>query len=104
MTADQQSPSGTSTGEHAAAPAWRRVVAHASFEVRALGRNGEQLLLTLVLPVLALVVLGRTSLLDLGADRMAVVTPGVLALAAAGASGDDAGQLAALPPPPVIKF
>lgn len=26
----------------------------------------------------------------------------VLALAAAGASGDDAGQLAALPPPPVI--
>ncbi len=36
---------------HDPAPAWRRVLAQAAFEVRALVRNGEQLLLTLVLPV-----------------------------------------------------
>lgn len=67
--------------DHDPAPAWRRVLAQAAFEMRALVRNGEQLLLTLVLPVLVLVVLGRTDLLGLGADRLAVVTPGVLALA-----------------------
>lgn len=69
------------TPTHAAAPAWRRVLAHAGFEVRAVLRNGEQLLVTLILPALVLTVLGRTDVLDLGADRMAVVAPGVLALA-----------------------
>ncbi|MCV2393358.1 ABC transporter permease [Actinotalea sp. M2MS4P-6] len=67
--------------DHAPAPTWRRVLSHADFEIRGLVRNGEQLLLTLVLPMLVLVVLGRTSLVDLGPDRMAVVAPGVLALA-----------------------
>lgn len=67
--------------DHAPAPVWRRVLAHADFEVRGLLRNGEQLLLTLVLPVLVLVVLGRTTLVDLGPDPMSVVAPGVLALA-----------------------
>lgn len=65
----------------AAAPAWRRVLAQAGFQVRGVARNGEQLLLTLVLPALVLVVLGRTTLLDLGEDRMATLAPGVLALA-----------------------
>ncbi len=66
----------------AAAPWWRRVLAHAGFETRAVLRNGEQLLLTLVLPVLALVTLTRTTLVDLGSDdRVAVVAPGALALA-----------------------
>jgi ABC-2 type transport system permease protein len=45
-------------------------------------RNGEQLVITLVLPVLLLLVLTRTDLVDLGtADRIALVAPGVLALA-----------------------
>jgi ABC-2 type transport system permease protein len=65
----------------AAAPTSRRVLAQASAEVRSLMRDGEQLLLTVVLPALALVVLGRTSLVDAGRDPMATVTPGVLALA-----------------------
>ena len=65
-----------------AAPWWRRVLAHAGFETRAVLRNGEQLLLTLVLPVLLLVGLTRTDLVDLGADdRITVAAPGALALA-----------------------
>ena len=67
--------------DHAAAPRWRRVLAQADFEVRGLLRNGEQLLLTLVLPALVLLVLGGTSVVDLGPDPMDVVAPGVLALA-----------------------
>lgn len=65
-----------------AAPWHRRVLAQVSLDVRTALRNGEQLLLTLVLPALALVVLGRTQLVDLGTDdRLALVVPGVLALA-----------------------
>lgn len=66
---------------------WRRAAAQTGFETRAALRNGEQLLLTLVLPALALVVLGRTELVDLGsdgsavADRLDLVAPGVIALA-----------------------
>jgi ABC-2 type transport system permease protein len=68
----------------AAAPARRRVAAQASFETRAILRNGEQLLVTIVVPVLLLVGLVRTSVVDLdtgGVDRIDFVTPGVLALA-----------------------
>ncbi|GGM43193.1 ABC transporter permease [Promicromonospora citrea] len=68
----------------AAAPVARRVAAQASFETRAILRNGEQLLVTLVLPVLVLVALVRTSFIDLdtgGLSRIDLVTPGVLALA-----------------------
>lgn len=64
-----------------AAPAAARVAAQARAEVLAVLRNGEQLLLTLVLPVLLLVVVGRTTLLDLGPDRLDVVVPGVMAVA-----------------------
>ncbi|HMO10481.1 MAG TPA: ABC transporter permease, partial [Actinotalea sp.] len=67
--------------DHAPAPAARRVLSYAGTRVRAMVRNGEQLLLTLVLPVLALVVLGRTELVDLGPDPMSGLTAGVLALA-----------------------
>jgi ABC-2 type transport system permease protein len=68
----------------AAAPVARRIAAQASFETRAILRNGEQLLVTIVLPVLVLVGLVRTSFLDLdtqGYTRIDFVTPGVLALA-----------------------
>jgi ABC-2 type transport system permease protein len=68
----------------AAAPAPRRVLAQAGFETRAILRNGEQLLVTIVLPVLLLVGLVETSLVGLdtgGVRRVDFVTPGVLALA-----------------------
>lgn len=67
-----------------AAPVHRRVAAQALFETRTVLRNGEQLVITLVLPVLLLVVLARTTLVDLGVaaeDRIGLVAPGVLALA-----------------------
>lgn len=67
-----------------AAPALRRVVEQARFETAAVLRNGEQLLLLLVLPALVLVVLTRSDLVTLGTDpgsRVSVAAPGVLALA-----------------------
>ncbi|WP_407318109.1 ABC transporter permease [Isoptericola halotolerans] len=73
-----------STPAPSAAPARRRVAAQASFETRAILRNGEQLLVTIVVPVLLLVGLVRTSVVDLdtgGVGRVDFVTPGVLALA-----------------------
>jgi len=72
-------------GPQQAAPPRRRVAAQAAFETRAVLRNGEQLLLTLVIPALLLVGLARTSIVELGGtgglSRVDVVTPGVLALA-----------------------
>lgn len=66
----------------APAPAARRVLAQARFDATVLLRNGEQLLLTLVLPALALVGLSLTDVLDLGdGRRVDLATPGVLALA-----------------------
>lgn len=65
-----------------AAPLGRRVGAQARFEMRAVLRNGEQLVITVVLPLLLLTVLARTPLVDLGTeDRIGLVAPGILALA-----------------------
>nr|WP_205708498.1 ABC transporter permease [Kineococcus siccus] len=65
-----------------AAPWWRRTLRQGSFEARIALRNGEQLLLTLVLPVLVLVAAVRTTSLDLGdGDRPALALAGVLAVA-----------------------
>lgn len=74
----------TSTGADRAAPARRRVLAQSRFEAMAVLRNGEQLLVTLVIPVVALIALGQASFVDIGtttAPRIDVVTPGVLGLA-----------------------
>lgn len=59
------------------------VRSQASMELRLLSRNGEQLLLTLVIPLLLLVASTRAgSVVDLGDGRtIDIVTPGVLALA-----------------------
>lgn len=75
--------SGAAGGAGAGAAAWpHRILAHADFETRAVLRNGEQLLLTLVLPVLLLVAVTRTDVVDLGTDdRIGVAAPGALALA-----------------------
>jgi ABC-2 type transport system permease protein len=73
---------GSLTPDPEAAPAWRRIGAQAAFDARIMLRNGEQLLLTLVLPALLLVVLVRHPVPDLGPGRRVdVVAPGVLALA-----------------------
>lgn len=75
---------GTFTPRPGAAPLPRMVLAQASMEARLLVRNGEQLLIAVVIPVIVLVGMVR------GADRLGlefdhpvvdVVTPGVLALA-----------------------
>lgn len=71
----------TTTHAPTPAPRSRRVVAQARFEAGILVRNGEQLLVSLVLPVLALVALVTVSYPDLATPRVAVVAPGVLALA-----------------------
>ncbi len=68
------------TTARAAAPS-RRVLTQAGFEVGSLLRNGEQLLVSLVLPALTLVGLSMTSTPSLGpGTRIDVATPGVIAL------------------------
>lgn len=58
------------------------LVAHAQLETRLLLRNGEQLLLTLVIPALLLAVLSTVEVVDVGTDdRVDFLAPGVLALA-----------------------
>lgn len=73
------------TAPPAPAPAPARLLAQVRRETVAVLSNGEQLLLTLVLPLLALVALARTSVVPLdvpaGATRLDVVVPGVLAVA-----------------------
>lgn len=65
-----------------AAPLPRMVLAQAGAEVRAILRNGEQLLLTLIIPVLLLVGFSLAPLIDVGAGRRVdFLAPGVLALA-----------------------
>lgn len=65
----------------ASAPAVR-IRAQAAFEVRTLLTNGEQLLVSLVLPALALVGLALTTAPSLGPGRrIDLAVPGVLALA-----------------------
>ena len=66
-----------------AATTGRMLRAQAAMELRLLSRNGEQLLLTLVIPLLLLVMGTRSDeIVDLGPGRpIDIVTPGVLALA-----------------------
>ncbi|WP_315095516.1 ABC transporter permease [uncultured Cellulomonas sp.] len=67
-----------------AAPPLQRVLAQTAFEARAILRNGEQLLVTIVVPVLVLVGLTQVTSIELdtgGASRIDFLTPGILALA-----------------------
>ncbi|MEU8120876.1 ABC transporter permease [Spirillospora sp. NPDC049024] len=58
------------------------ILSQAGYEFRAVLRNGEQLLLTLIIPVVLLTLFSATSLLDLGSGRRVdFLTPGILALA-----------------------
>ncbi len=76
--------SGTFTPAPGAAPLGRQVLAQAGMETKLLLRNGEQLLLAVVIPLLVLVgaVRGAPRLdLDSPHTSIDVLTPGVLALA-----------------------
>jgi len=65
-----------------AAPQPRMVAAQAGLELRGLVRNGEQLLLTLIIPVLLLVVFSSEALISIGrGSRIDFIAPGILALA-----------------------
>jgi ABC-2 type transport system permease protein len=66
-----------------AAPLRRMIAAQAALETRTLLRNGEQLLLTLVIPLLLLVAFGLEPLVnfDAGMSRIDFLTPGIIALA-----------------------
>jgi ABC-2 type transport system permease protein len=74
---------GTFTPRPGAAPLHRMLAAQTALEVRMVLRNGEQLLLTVVIPVLVLTVFGSVEVMDLGnrAARVDFLVPGVLALA-----------------------
>ncbi len=75
---------GTFSPRPGAAPLVRQVVAQARMESRLMLRNGEQLLLAVVIPVIVLIggVAGADALdLDFAHPAVDVFTPGVLALA-----------------------
>jgi len=65
-----------------AAPLPRMVGAQATLELRTLLRNGEQLVLTLIIPVLLLAAFSQENLVSYGpGSRIDFLAPGVLALA-----------------------
>jgi len=68
-----------------AAPLPRMIAAQATLELRTLLRNGEQLLLTLIIPVLLLLAFGLEPLVSSAgrtrAARIDFIVPGILALA-----------------------
>jgi ABC-2 type transport system permease protein len=67
-----------------AAPLPRMLLAQTALETRLLLRNGEQLLLTIVIPSLLLLVFSAVPLVDYGpGDRVDFVAPGLFALAVA---------------------
>lgn len=73
---------GTYTPRPGAAPLGRMIAAQAALETRMLLRNGEQLLLTVIIPALLLVLFSTVDVVDTGAgDSVDFLAPGVLALA-----------------------
>ncbi|PRH80104.1 ABC transporter [Streptomyces solincola] len=79
-------PPGGGTGVFAprpgAAPVGRMIAAQAALETRMLLRNGEQLLLTVIIPALLLALFSTVDVVDTGAgEPVDFLAPGVLALA-----------------------
>ncbi|MEO5834030.1 MAG: ABC transporter permease [Nakamurella sp.] len=72
---------GTFTPRPGPAPVGRMLRAQTSFELRLLIRNGEQLLLALVIPIAALIGLSIITLIALPEPRVATVFAGVVVLA-----------------------
>ncbi|GAA2507040.1 ABC transporter permease [Streptomyces longisporus] len=76
----------TATGTYApkpgAAPLPRMIAAQAALETKMLLRNGEQLLLTVVIPTLLLVLFSSVDIVDTGKGKSVdFLAPGILALA-----------------------
>ncbi|MYV45780.1 ABC transporter permease [Streptomyces sp. SID2888] len=68
--------------EPGAAPLPRMIAAQAALETRMLLRNGEQLLLTVVIPTLLLALFSSVDIVDTGAGKAVdFLAPGILALA-----------------------
>ncbi|MGW2490710.1 ABC transporter permease [Streptomyces sp. NPDC001606] len=75
--------SGTYAPRPGAAPLPRMIAAQAALETKMLLRNGEQLLLTVVIPTLLLVLFSSVDIVDTGKGKAVdFLAPGVLALAA----------------------
>ncbi|MFJ2937745.1 ABC transporter permease [Streptomyces sp. NPDC087219] len=76
---------GTYSPEPGAAPVGRMIAAQTALETRMLLRNGEQLLLTVIIPSLLLVLFSTVDIIDVtgtGADKAVdFLAPGILALA-----------------------
>ncbi|MFI6283806.1 ABC transporter permease [Streptomyces sp. NPDC051018] len=73
---------GTYAPRPGAAPLGRMIAAQTAFETRMLLRNGEQLLLTVVIPSLLLVLFSAVDIIDTGpGEAVDFLAPGVLALA-----------------------
>ncbi|KOG23122.1 MULTISPECIES: ABC transporter permease [Streptomyces] len=73
---------GTYSPKPGAAPVGRMIAAQTSLETRMLLRNGEQLLLTVIIPSLLLVLFSTVDIVDTGSDEAVdFLAPGVLALA-----------------------
>ncbi|MGW8061275.1 ABC transporter permease [Streptomyces ziwulingensis] len=73
---------GTYTPRPGAAPLGRMIAAQAALETRMLLRNGEQLLLTVIIPTLLLVLFSSVDIIDTGAgEAVDFLAPGILALA-----------------------
>jgi ABC-2 type transport system permease protein len=64
-----------------AASGVRQLVAQASIELRLMLRNGEQLLLTVIIPTVLLILFASAPIADLPKPRIDFLVPGVLALA-----------------------
>ncbi|MET9346496.1 ABC transporter permease [Streptomyces termitum] len=73
---------GTYSPQPGAAPVGRMIAAQTALETRMLLRNGEQLLLTVVIPSLLLVLFSTVDVVDTGEGKAVdFLAPGVLALA-----------------------
>ncbi|GGW94103.1 ABC transporter permease [Streptomyces chryseus] len=73
---------GTYSPRPGAAPLPRMIAAQTAFETKMLLRNGEQLLLTVIIPALLLVLFSSVDIIDTGAGpAVDFLAPGVLALA-----------------------
>ena len=82
MTAEQLAPADFAPAP-GAAPMRKMIAAQAALEIRTLLRNGEQLTLTLVIPLLLLAAFSLENLVNFGVpiSRIDFLTPGVMALA-----------------------
>ncbi|MFC5722503.1 ABC transporter permease [Streptomyces gamaensis] len=81
-TASGRTPAGGFSPRPGAAPLGRMIRAQAALETRMLLRNGEQLLLTVVIPTVLLALFSSVDIVDTGAGKAVdFLAPGVLALA-----------------------